>query len=91
LNEEQRNHFQDYIHAGGGFVGVHMGIATKREWPWYEQLVGRSFRIHPYVQTAVLQVIDRNFPATMPCPTDGSGRTNGTNSTPRWLPISTSS
>jgi len=68
LNEEQRNHFQDYIHAGGGFVGVHMGIATKREWPWYEQLVGRSFRIHPYVQTAVLQVIDRNFPATMPLP-----------------------
>jgi len=34
----------------------------------YEQLVGRSFRIHPYVQTAVLQVIDRNFPATMPLP-----------------------
>jgi uncharacterized protein len=68
LNATQRQHFQDYIHAGGGFVGVHMGIATKREWPWYEQLVGRSFRIHPYVQTAVLQITDRNFPATMPLP-----------------------
>ncbi len=68
LNEAQRRHFQDYIHAGGGFVGVHMGIASKREWPWYEQLVGRSFRIHPYVQTAVMHVVDRNFPATMGVP-----------------------
>ena len=68
LNEACRQRFQDYIHAGGGFVGVHMGIATKREWPWYEQLVGRSFRIHPYVQTAVLHITDRNFPATMPLP-----------------------
>jgi type 1 glutamine amidotransferase len=68
LNEAQRKQFQDYIHAGGGFVGVHMGIATKRGWPWYEQLVGRSFRIHPYVQTAVLHITDRNFPATMSLP-----------------------
>jgi uncharacterized protein len=68
VNEEQRRHFQDYIHAGGGFVGVHMAIATKRTWPWYEQLAGRSFRIHPYVQTAVLHVVDRNFPATMALP-----------------------
>ena len=68
LNATQQQRFQEYIHAGGGFVGVHMGIATKREWPWYEQLIGRSFRIHPYVQTAVLHIIDRNFPATMPLP-----------------------
>jgi type 1 glutamine amidotransferase len=68
LNEARRRRFQDYIHAGGSFVGVHMGIATKREWPWYEQLVGRSFRIHPYVQTAVLHITDRAFSATMPLP-----------------------
>lgn len=68
LSETQRQHFQDYIHGGGGFVGVHMGIATKRAWPWYEQLVGRSFRIHPYVQTAVVNVTDRNSPATMGLP-----------------------
>ena len=68
LNEAQRKHFQDYIHAGGGFVGIHMAVATKREWPWYEKLAGRSFRIHPYVQTAVLNIVDRNFPATMGLP-----------------------
>jgi len=85
----QRKNFQDYIHAGGGFAGVHMGIATKREWPWYEQLVGRSFRIHPCVQTAVLNITDRNFPATMPLPDRWIwNRRVVRNSTPRWLPIS---
>jgi type 1 glutamine amidotransferase len=68
LSGDRRHRFRDYIHGGGGFVGVHMGIATKRKWPWYEQLVGRSFRIHPCVQTAVLHVTDRNFPAAMPLP-----------------------
>jgi uncharacterized protein len=68
LNPKQREHFEAYIHGGGGFVGVHMGVATKREWPWYERLAGRSFRIHPQVQTAVLSVTDRNFPAAMPVP-----------------------
>jgi len=53
----------------------------------------RTLVSHPFPTSRrpLLQVIDRNFPATMPLPDDGSGRTNGTNSTPRWLPISTSS
>ena len=68
LNPAQRAAFEAYVHRGGGFVGVHMAVATKREWPWYERLAGRSFRIHPQVQTAVLRVTDRNFPATMPVP-----------------------
>ncbi len=68
LSDAQRRQFEAYVHGGGGWVGVHMAVATKREWPWYERLAGRSFRIHPYVQTAVLHVTDRNFPATMPVP-----------------------
>ena len=68
LNDAQRRSFEAYVHAGGGFVGVHMAAATKREWPWYERLLGRSFRIHPYIQTAILHVTDRNFPATMAVP-----------------------
>lgn len=68
LNDAQRRRFEAYLHGGGGFVGIHMAAATKREWPWYERLVGRSFRIHPYIQTAVLHVTDRNFPATMAVP-----------------------
>jgi len=68
LNETQRSRFQDYLHAGGGFVAVHKAIATARQWPWYEKLLGQSFRTHPYIQTAVVHVTDRNFPATMPLP-----------------------
>jgi len=68
LSDSQRKRFQDYIHAGGGFVAVHKAIATAREWVWYEHLIGRSFRTHPYIQTGVIEVVDRNFPATLGLP-----------------------
>jgi type 1 glutamine amidotransferase len=69
LNAAQRKSLEDYLHGGGGFVAVHRAIISlTHEWPWYEKLVGEPFRIHPAVQTAVVHVIDRNFPATMPLP-----------------------
>ena len=68
LNESQRAHFQDYLRAGGGFVAVHRAMISDGTWPWYQQLIGRKFVTHPYIQTAVVHVIDRGFPATMPVP-----------------------
>ncbi len=62
LDDAQQAAFERYIRAGGGFVGVHSASDTEYGWLWYTKMVGRMFHIHPPVQTAVLQVEDRNFP-----------------------------
>lgn len=62
LNDEQQLAFERYIKAGGGFVGVHSASDTEYGWPWYTRLVGHMFQTHPAIQTAVLQVQDKNFP-----------------------------
>lgn len=68
LNEAQRKNFEAYLRAGGGYVGVHRALISNGDWPWYRKLVGRTFTTHPYIQTGVLHVTDRGFPATMPLP-----------------------
>jgi type 1 glutamine amidotransferase len=69
LNEQQRKQFENYIHRGGNALVVHRAIiTTPQNWPWYEQLVGRSFKIHPMLQTAVVKVVDKKFPATFGLP-----------------------
>ncbi len=69
LDATQRSKLETYVQAGGGVVAVHRGlIFTAGEWPWFEQLVGRPFRIHPMVQTATVRVEDRGFPATFGLP-----------------------
>lgn len=62
LNEDQQAAMQRFIQSGKGFVGIHSASDTLYEWEWYTKLVGRMFRIHPVIQTAELQVIDRSFP-----------------------------
>ena len=62
LNDEQQAAFEKFIRAGGGFVGIHSAADTEYGWPWYTKMVGHMFHIHPPVQTAVLQVLDYNFP-----------------------------
>ena len=58
LNEEQEKAFQQYIQAGGGFVGVHAATDTEYGWPWYGKLVGAYFVKHPKIQEAVLIIND---------------------------------
>lgn len=65
LNEEQMNSFQNFIRQGGGFVGIHATSVTRDQDEWFQKLVGRSFTGHPEKQTAVLTVMDHNFPACM--------------------------
>ncbi|QOY93028.1 ThuA domain-containing protein [Massilia sp. UMI-21] len=62
LDDAQQAAFERYIRKGGGFVGVHSAADTEYGWPWYTRMVGHMFRVHPAVQTAVLQVRERNFP-----------------------------
>lgn len=62
LNAEQQAAFERFIKGGGGYVGIHSASDTEYEWPWYTKMVGHMFHIHPAVQTATMQVEDRNFP-----------------------------
>lgn len=62
LDEAEQAAFERYIRKGGGFVGVHSAADTEYDWPWYTRMVGHMFKAHPAVQTAVLQVRERDFP-----------------------------
>lgn len=62
LNDNQQKALQRFIRSGKGFVGVHSAADTEYDWKWYRGLVGHHFIIHPEVQTARLNVIDRRFP-----------------------------
>jgi len=70
LNDAQQTAFEQYIKAGGGFVGVHAATDTEYDWAWYGKLVGAYFKSHPKQQDAVLHVVDRNFIATKHLPED---------------------
>src|SRR5436190_18855317 len=63
-NEQERKAFQDYIHHGGGFVGIHSASGSERDWPWLWKLLGSSFAWHPRLQKFTIHVKDRNHPAT---------------------------
>jgi len=70
LNDAQQTAFEQYIKAGGGFVGVHAATDTEYDWAWYGKLVGAYFKSHPKQQEAVLHVVDRDFIATKHLPAD---------------------
>ena len=62
LNDEQQGAMERFIQSGKGFVGIHSASDTEYEWDWYTKMVGRTFHIHPAIQTAEIDVIDRTFP-----------------------------
>lgn len=70
LNDKQQAEFEKYIRNGGGFVGVHSATDTEYDWPWYGNLVGAYFKVHPAQQFAVLHVVDRDFIATKHLPAE---------------------
>ncbi len=69
LNAAQRGKLEAYVRGGGNVVLVHRAlIMPPKAWPWFEQLVGRSFKTHPMLQTGVVNVVDNKFPATYGLP-----------------------
>jgi type 1 glutamine amidotransferase len=68
LTDEQQTAMERFIQSGKGFVGIHSASDTEYDWDWYTKMVGRTFHSHPYIQTAELQVLARDFPgmARMP-------------------------
>ncbi len=68
LDHYQKNAFERYIQAGGGFMGVHAATDAGYHWGWYKRLVGGTFNGHPEQQEAVLQVIDKKHISTQHLP-----------------------
>lgn len=68
LNETQQEAFVQYIHSGGGYVGVHAASDTEFDWPWYNRLVGAYFKSHPKQQEAVLTIVDSTHASTRHLP-----------------------
>ena len=64
LDSLQQIAFQDFIHKGGGYIGIHAATDTEYDWPWYNQLSGAYFDNHPKPQTATFHVLDKKFIAT---------------------------
>ncbi|OLF11475.1 hypothetical protein BLA60_10915 [Actinophytocola xinjiangensis] len=68
LDPAQRAAFERYIRAGGGYTGVHSASGTEYDWPWYGQLMGAFFKVHPAIQPVSIQVDDRVHPSTRDLP-----------------------
>ena len=70
LNASQQNNFEQYIQAGGGFVGIHAATDTYRDgsWPWYNDLVGGIVQTGPNHTAAnhqnTMDVLENGHPAT---------------------------
>jgi len=61
---DQEKALQEYIHNGGGFVGIHAATDCEYNWQWYGDLVGGYFKSHPKQQQAKFIVVDKNNPST---------------------------
>ena len=68
LGTEQETALQNFIHKGGGFVGIHAAADCEYNWPWYNKLVGGWFKSHPKQQQAKLMVVDKTHPSTKHLP-----------------------
>jgi type 1 glutamine amidotransferase len=67
LDDTQAGALEDYIRAGGGYVGIHSASDTEYNWPWYGGLVGAYFdRVHGHsrVTRATVHVVDPSSPST---------------------------
>lgn len=70
LNPSERAAFEAYMRAGGNAVVVHRAAIDLPAggWVWYEKLIGRTVGTHPMLQTGVVTVVDKDFPAAFGVP-----------------------
>ncbi|GGW99107.1 glycosyl hydrolase [Streptomyces malachitofuscus] len=64
LGPAQQTAFEQYLGAGGGYVGIHAAADTEYDWPFYEGLAGALFQSHPAIQPATVEIEDRAHDAT---------------------------
>lgn len=61
--EDQREAFQRFLRAGGGFMGIHSAAGSERQWIWYQEMLGAKFLRHPPLQKFTMNVLEPKFPA----------------------------
>ncbi len=62
---ERRKKLQDFVHRGGGIVGIHAAADSHYGWPWFGRLIGARFARHPAGTPAGhVTVTDPDHPAT---------------------------
>jgi type 1 glutamine amidotransferase len=66
--DAQKKVFQDYIHRGGGFVGIHSVCGSERTWPWFWANLGGKFVRHPKLQSFEIKVVDSKHASTAHLP-----------------------
>lgn len=68
LDTAQQAAFEEYFHAGGGFVGVHDAIATQTDWSFLTDILGTRANGTSAVNAATVKVADRVHPASETLP-----------------------
>ena len=69
LDDTQQAAFEQYIQAGGGYVGIHAAADTEYTWPWYGEMLGGYFRNHPAgTPDATVEIEDGDEPSTTGLP-----------------------
>jgi cytochrome c len=68
LNDAARAAFEDYFHAGGGFVGIHSAIETDPGWQFLTDVLGTRSAGSSAVTQATVKVADRVHPASASLP-----------------------
>lgn len=64
----QKDAFQRYIRAGGGFAGIHCPSHILQGWSWYTDLVGAVVDHHTAVVPGTIRVTDRQHLSTAALP-----------------------
>ncbi|GAA4814908.1 ThuA domain-containing protein [Litoribaculum gwangyangense] len=65
FSNDQKVALQNYFARGNGFVGIHAASDTEKEWDWFTEMIGATFKDHPKVQKATLNIhTECHHPAT---------------------------
>ncbi|TRO96490.1 ThuA domain-containing protein [Glycocaulis profundi] len=71
MDEAARDALQAHLRGGGAVVGVHAAADSHYHWPWYRQMIGAAFEMHPPgTPEGALTVVDADHPATRDLPTE---------------------
>ncbi|WBB95351.1 MULTISPECIES: ThuA domain-containing protein [unclassified Solwaraspora] len=68
LDDAQQEAFEDYIKAGGGYLGVHLAVDAEPDWAFYRGLVGTTSTGTTANGAGVIDVADRYHPSTAKMP-----------------------